>query len=133
VREPHTDVFNRSAEKPIDLTEEFERVAQGDEGKGSATGGGNQDRWSLRLILSTDASVLWTGRMRLMRPLAHEKAAGGTTTPVPMTQRRGDAGTAISTGSGSHQALMQEDYGNIGFSALSAPVLYIFQDGDSWK
>ena len=37
-REPHTDVFNKAARPPIDLSKEFERATQGGEGNGDTTG-----------------------------------------------------------------------------------------------
>ncbi|HVB82278.1 MAG TPA: relaxase/mobilization nuclease domain-containing protein [Candidatus Binataceae bacterium] len=41
--EPHTDVFNKAAKKPIDLSAEFARAAQGGEGEGEASGESAQD------------------------------------------------------------------------------------------
>jgi hypothetical protein len=41
--EPHTDVFNKAAKKPIDLVSEFDRAAQGGEGEGEASGGSARD------------------------------------------------------------------------------------------
>ena len=41
--EPHTNVFNKAAKKPIDLVAEFARAAQGEEGKGDTSGDRAQD------------------------------------------------------------------------------------------
>ncbi len=37
-RDPHMDVFNKAAKKPLDLSAEFTRAAQGGEGEGEASG-----------------------------------------------------------------------------------------------
>lgn len=42
-REPHTNVFNKSAEKPIDLTAEFERAAGSRDDSGGTTGESAQE------------------------------------------------------------------------------------------
>lgn len=42
-RNPHMDVFNRAAKKPLDLSAEFARVAQGGESEGEASGDAAQN------------------------------------------------------------------------------------------
>ena len=102
-RDPHTDVFNKAAKKPIDLTAEFERATNRGEGEGEASGEvGAKPGPGNRGHRSSGGSGRRIGRRRLNARLRR----GALTTIAimmdhPATIRcRAGVGTGISTETG---------------------------------
>lgn len=101
-RDPHMEVFNKAAKKPLDLSAEFTRAAQGGEGEGEASGDAAQNPAPEAEVTIQRRSGRRIGRRRLnARPGHGAPTAIAIMMDHPATIRRLiGGGTGISTGGG---------------------------------
>jgi hypothetical protein len=84
-RDPHLDVFNKAAKKPIDLMAEFQRAAQSGEGDGKASGESAQNP-------APEAEVTLQRRKRTKDRSQEAERSAGTRNPDRDSDNDGPSG-----------------------------------------